>query len=97
MKIVGGCLTADGCSRATTVLMYDDAAKSVHAVRNPKVVVDIQPQFIVFQTGGVMNLIWVAVIATFVLLEKVVPKGEIVGRVGGVLLIAFAGYVAFFP
>ena len=45
--------------------------------------------------GGVMNLIWVAVIATFVLLEKVVPKGEIIARVGGVLLIAFAGYVAF--
>ena len=45
--------------------------------------------------GGVMNLIWVAVIATFVLLEKVVPKGEIVARVGGVLLIAFAGFVAF--
>ena len=47
--------------------------------------------------GGVMNLIWVTVIATFVLLEKVAPKGEIVGRVGGVLLIAFAGYVAFHP
>jgi len=47
--------------------------------------------------GGVMNLIWVAVIATFVLLEKVAPKGEIIGRVGGVLLIAFAGYVAFHP
>jgi len=47
--------------------------------------------------GGVMNLIWVAVIAIFVLLEKVVPKGEIIGRVGGVLLIAFAGYMAFHP
>ena len=47
--------------------------------------------------GGVMNLIWVAVIATFVLLEKVAPRGEIVGRVGGVLLIAFAGYLALHP
>ena len=47
--------------------------------------------------GGVMNLIWVAIIATFVLLEKVVPKGEIIGRVGGVLLIVFAGFVAFQP
>jgi predicted metal-binding membrane protein len=47
--------------------------------------------------GGVMNLIWVALIATFVLLEKVAPKGEIIGRVGGVLLIAFAGFVAFQP
>jgi len=45
--------------------------------------------------GGVMNLVWVAVIATFVLLEKVVPKGKIVGGVGGVLLIVSAGYVAF--
>ena len=47
--------------------------------------------------GGVMNLIWVAVIATFVLLEKVAPKGEIISRVGGVLLIVFAGFVAFQP
>ena len=47
--------------------------------------------------GGVMNLIWVALIATFVLLEKVAPKGEIIGRVGGVLLIVFAGFVAFQP
>jgi predicted metal-binding membrane protein len=47
--------------------------------------------------GGVMNLIWVALIATFVLLEKIAPKGEIIGRVGGVLLIAFAGFVAFQP
>jgi predicted metal-binding membrane protein len=45
--------------------------------------------------GGVMNLIWVAAIATFVLLEKVTPKGEMIGRAGGVLLIVFAGFVAF--
>jgi len=44
--------------------------------------------------GGVMNLIWVALIATFVLLEKVVPRGEIVGRLGGIFLIVFAGFVA---
>ena len=47
--------------------------------------------------GGVMNLVWVAVIAVFVLLEKVTPKGELVGRVGGILLIAFAGYTALHP
>ncbi len=46
---------------------------------------------------GVMNLIGVAVIATFILLEKVAPKGEIIGWVGGVLLIASAGYMAFHP
>jgi predicted metal-binding membrane protein len=46
--------------------------------------------------GGVMNLVWVAVIAIFVLLEKVMPRGERVGRMGGILLIAFAGYTALY-
>ena len=30
---------------------------------------------------GVMNLLWVAAIAAFVLIEKMVPRGEMVGRV----------------
>ena len=30
---------------------------------------------------------WVAILALFVLLEKVAPKGSWVGRVGGILLI----------
>jgi predicted metal-binding membrane protein len=39
--------------------------------------------------AGVMNLLWVAVIAALVLVEKVLPRGELVGRVaGGVLLLA---------
>ena len=39
--------------------------------------------------AGVMNLLWVAAIAAFVLVEKVVPRGELVGRVaGGVLVVA---------
>ncbi|MFQ5893564.1 MAG: DUF2182 domain-containing protein [Nitrospinota bacterium] len=39
--------------------------------------------------AGVMNLLWVAAIAAFVLLEKVGPHGELVGRVaGGVLVLA---------
>jgi predicted metal-binding membrane protein len=38
---------------------------------------------------GVMNLVWVAAIATFVLVEKVVPAGERVGQVAaGVLVLA---------
>jgi predicted metal-binding membrane protein len=38
---------------------------------------------------GVMNLLWVAVIAALVLVEKVLPRGELVGRVaGGVLVLA---------
>jgi predicted metal-binding membrane protein len=38
--------------------------------------------------AGVMNLTWIAAIAAFVLVEKVVPWGETVGRVAGVLLVA---------
>ncbi|HJR71297.1 MAG TPA: DUF2182 domain-containing protein [Gammaproteobacteria bacterium] len=43
---------------------------------------------------GVMNLFWVAAIAAFVLLEKIVPHGEAVARVSGVALLAFAVYLA---
>jgi predicted metal-binding membrane protein len=37
--------------------------------------------------GGVMNLLWVAAIATFILLEKTIPMGEIGGRVAGAMMI----------
>ena len=37
--------------------------------------------------GGVMNLLWVAAIAAFVLLEKVVPHGLLAGRLSGALLV----------
>jgi predicted metal-binding membrane protein len=38
--------------------------------------------------AGVMNLLWVAVIAAFVLVEKVLPRGELMGRVvGGILIL----------
>lgn len=40
--------------------------------------------------GGVMNLLWVAAIAVFVLLEKVVPHGLWLSRVSGVLMIGFS-------
>lgn len=43
---------------------------------------------------GVMNLFWVAAIAAFVLLEKIVPHGEAVARASGVALLAFAAYLA---
>jgi predicted metal-binding membrane protein len=36
---------------------------------------------------GVMNLAWVAVLAAFVLAEKVAPKGEIVSKIGGLALV----------
>jgi predicted metal-binding membrane protein len=42
--------------------------------------------------GGVMNLLWVAAIATLVLIEKVAPFGETIARVSGAGLAA-AGLV----
>ena len=42
--------------------------------------------------AGVMNLLWVAVISLFVLAEKVLPRGDLVGRLGGAALLV-AGVV----
>lgn len=42
--------------------------------------------------AGVMNLVWVAAIATFVLVEKVVPGGRWISRVsGGLFVVAGVG------
>ena len=38
---------------------------------------------------GVMNLLWIAALAGFVLLEKVVPAGQTVSRATGLLLIGW--------
>jgi len=43
--------------------------------------------------AGVMNMWWVAAIAGFVLLEKVVPRGMWVGRIAGVLLAGWGVWV----
>ncbi len=40
---------------------------------------------------GVMNLVWIAALATFVLVEKVAPGGRWLSRVSGVLLIVWGG------
>ncbi|MGB7868021.1 MAG: DUF2182 domain-containing protein [Mycobacterium sp.] len=37
--------------------------------------------------GGVMNLLWIAAIAIFVLLEKTIPFGDVSGRVAGAAMI----------
>jgi len=39
---------------------------------------------------GVMNFAWVAVLAIFVLVEKVARRGEMISRVGGVVLMIWA-------
>jgi predicted metal-binding membrane protein len=45
--------------------------------------------------AGVMNLFWVAVIALFVMAEKILAKGELLGHVTGIaLLIAGAAMMA---
>jgi predicted metal-binding membrane protein len=44
--------------------------------------------------GGVMNLLWIAVITLFVLLEKVLPLGDKGGRVVGLIMIAVGGTLA---
>ncbi len=39
--------------------------------------------------AGVMNLLWVALLAIIVLVEKVVPAGHWLGRAAGLLSIAW--------
>jgi len=41
---------------------------------------------------GVMNLLWVAALTVFVVIEKLAPRGDIVGRITGGVLVA-AGVV----
>jgi predicted metal-binding membrane protein len=43
--------------------------------------------------GGVMNLLWVAALGVFVLLEKLMPRGELLARASGVAMLALAGYL----
>jgi predicted metal-binding membrane protein len=38
--------------------------------------------------AGVMNLAWVAALAVVVLVEKIVPGGERIARLGGLALVA---------
>ncbi len=44
---------------------------------------------------GVMNLLWIAVLTVFVLAEKVVPKGHLLGRIAGLLMIGWGGWLIF--
>jgi len=44
--------------------------------------------------GGVMNLLWVACLALFVLIEKVVPAGGRLGKAGGIVLVVWGLWVA---
>jgi predicted metal-binding membrane protein len=41
--------------------------------------------------GGLMNVLWIAAIAVFVLIEKTAPAGLLLGRIAGVCLILWGG------
>ena len=43
---------------------------------------------------GVMNLAWIAALSVFVLLEKVSPRGLLVARIAGVVLMGFGAWLA---
>jgi predicted metal-binding membrane protein len=43
--------------------------------------------------AGVMNLGWVALVAVAILVEKVAPRGDVVGRCAGLVLLAAGGAV----
>jgi predicted metal-binding membrane protein len=42
---------------------------------------------------GVMNLLWIALLTVFVLLEKTLPQGIAISRVSGGALIAWGGWM----
>ena len=44
--------------------------------------------------GGVMNLVWIALLAILVLVEKIAPAGPLVGRVSGIILLVWAAATA---
>lgn len=39
--------------------------------------------------GGVMNVIWIVALTTAVVIEKLVPGGDRIGRLAGIALIAW--------
>jgi predicted metal-binding membrane protein len=46
---------------------------------------------------GVMNLLWIAALAGFILLEKVAPRGQWLGRLTGVLFIGWGAWMIVGP
>jgi predicted metal-binding membrane protein len=47
--------------------------------------------------GGVMNVLWIAAISAFVLVEKVVPAGRLISRVAGLGFIAAGAWFIIAP
>jgi len=44
--------------------------------------------------GGAMNLVWMAILTIIMLLEKVLPRGDVFGRVMGVVFVVWGGSLA---
>ena len=45
--------------------------------------------------GGVMNILWIAIITLFILLEKILPHGDADGRAVGIIMIVTGGLFIF--
>ncbi len=45
--------------------------------------------------AGVMNILWMAALTVFILIEKVVPGGDRVGRIAGIALAVGGGFLIF--
>jgi predicted metal-binding membrane protein len=43
--------------------------------------------------GGVMNVLWIAALTIFVLLEKTIPGGHVVSQVSGASLFAGGSWI----
>ena len=52
------------------------------------------PLMLLLFAGGVMNLLWIAGLATYVLVEKVAPNGQLIARVAGVAMVLVGLWVA---
>lgn len=46
--------------------------------------------------GGMMNVLWIGILALFVILEKIVPRGPSLGWIGGLLLLAWGAVTLLF-
>lgn len=47
--------------------------------------------------GGVMNLLWIAILTLFVLSEKVLPFGQLISRLTGYLLVVWGAVILITP
>ena len=47
--------------------------------------------------GGIMNLVWIAGLSIYAVLEKVAPRGQIIARVVGIALVLLGVWVAVSP